>query len=438
MKKLLFITLSLYHFITVSLYGQLHVDIIAGNAEPIAIAVARIDSDDANRREADQIRQVIEDNLRRSGLFRIIDTAAHPERLQFDTMPRFADWSAVNARNLVQARVTRTEDKELRLQFYVWDIPGKEQVEAQSLVADAASLRRLGHIASDAIYSRLTGEGGYFDTQIVLTAQTGRITDPKNRLAIMDSDGYNFRFISDENTFVMTPHFSPNMHSIVFLSFRGNRADVWTLDMNSGEQRRLAEFPGMNFAPRFSPCGGKVALSIVEDGITNLWEYDIEKRTKRRLTNKRAISTSPTYSPDGRFLVYNSDVSGNQQLHRLDLRSLKTERLSYGSGRYATPAFSPDGNWIAFTKIERGTFMIGVMSPNGRNERILASGWYMEGPSWAPNSRRLVYYQTDQTDGGRGRTSTIRSVDILGHFNYEIPLPRGVNGMDPTWSPLLP
>jgi TolB protein len=354
-----------------------------------------------------------------------------------DVMPKFEDWMAIRAQVLVQATLSADGDN-YRLQFYVWDINGKEQIEAQSLTADAGSVRRLGHIMSDAIYERLTGEGPYFDTQIAFITESGDLSNPTRRLAIMDSDGKGFRFISDDRNDVLTPHFSPNMQSLVFISYRGGNMNIWTLNMDNGEQRRLGQFPGMNFAPRYSPDGRKVALSITEDGTTNLWEYDIYARTMRRLTNTRGINTSPAYSPDGRTLIYNSDESGSQQLHSLDLKTLASRRISYGEGRYATPAFSPDGNFIAFTRMHRNTFFIGIMSPTGRNERTLASGWYMESPSWAPNSRRVVYYQTEVTDGGRGRNSTLRSVDILGHFNYEIKIPDGLSGTDPTWSPLLP
>jgi len=440
MKRLLYSLLIInYSLFIGAAHATLKVDIIAGNAEPIPIAIARFDAAAANRRAADEIRTVVENNLRSSGLFHIIDVAAHPETLQFDRMPRFESWRAVNTNALVQSRLTRTADGQFRLQFYVWDINGKEQIEAKSLVTAMDAARRLGHIMSDTIYTRLTGEGGYFDTQIVFTAETGSVTNPTRRLAVMDSDGHNFRYISDNRTQVMGPHFSPNMQQLVFLSYRNDDMNVWTLDMNDGTQRRLGQFGGLNFAPRWSPDGQRVAFSLVDArGASNIFEYNIETKEMRRLTNTNGINTSPAYSPCGRLLAYNSNASGSQQLHVLDLQTLRSRRISFGDGRYATPAFSPDGNFLAFTRIANNTFYIGVMSPEGRNERTLASGWHVEAPSWAPNSRRLIYYETERTEGGKERVSHIRTVDILGHFNQKIPLPRGVSGTDPTWSPLLP
>jgi TolB protein len=439
MKKNFLLFIFYFLFASNSARAELKIDIVAGNADPIPIAIAKFDAAPANDKVAEEIRKVVEDDLKSSGLFHVIGRSAAPEQLKFDVMPNFQKWGAVRANVLVQSKLTRTNDKKLRLQFYVWDIPGKEQIEAQSLVSTAESARRLAHIMADAIYMRLTGEGPYFDSQIVLTAQSGSHMSPKKRLAIMDSDGANFRFISDDETYVMGPHFSPNMQKIVFLSYRGDDPNVWILDMTTGEQKRLGKFDNMNFAPRFSPDGTKIAFSLVDErGASNLHEYDVNAKKMRRLTNTNGINTSPSYSPDGRTLAYNSNSSGSQQLHVLDLATLKSRRLSYGDGKYATPAFSPDGNYLAFTKIADDTFFIGVMSPDGKGERILAGGWYMESPAWAPNSRRLIYYETEKINDGDERQSSIRSVDILGHFNYEIPTPGSVSGMDPTWSPILP
>jgi len=418
--------------------ATLQVDIVAGNTEPIPIAIQRIEAPRAHERVATELRGVIENNLRSSGLFRIIRHDAHPEFVKMDDMPRFNDWTAIRAQVLVQAKLTVSGDN-FRLQFYVWDVNGKEQIEAQALVASRKSARRLAHIMSDAIYERLTGEIGYFDTQIVFIAESGPITNRIRRLAIMDSDGHGFRYMSDGKTMVMSPHFSPNMQTVLFLSYRNDDPTIWSLDMNTGEQRRLGRFSGMTFAPRWSPDGTRVALSMATGGSTNLYEYDMESRTLRQLTFGDTINTSPTWSPDGTRIVFNSDRTGSQQLHSLDLDTLRVTRLSFGAGRYATPAFSPDGNLIAFTKMAQDTFFIGIMNPKGRNERILASGWFMEAPSWAPGSRRLVYYSTERIPGDdAGRASRIRTVDITGMNDYEIKLPDGVWGTEPTWSPKLP
>ncbi len=419
--------------------AELKVDIIAGATEPISIAVQKFEVvGKAKSRDAAAIRTVVEADLKSTGLFRIVSHDAFPEYVKMNALPNFKSWQAIKAQVLVQAKLSRESDGRYRLEFYVWDVNGNEQIEAQSLVASKSSVRRLAHIMADAIYERLTGETGYFDTQIVFIAETGPVGDRTKRLAIMDQDGYGMRYLSDEDSFVMSPHFSPNMQTVVFLSYYDDDPMVWALDLDTGEQRRLGNFGGMTFAPRFSPDGSKVAFSLVKKGFSHIYEYDLAKKSLRQLTFGRSLNTSPSYSPDGKKMAFNSDRSGRQQIHVMDLKTLEEKRLTYGAGKYATPAWSPDGKFIAFTKMADDTFYIGVMDTRGRNEKILAGGWYMEAPSWAPGSRRIVYYETERALDDIERISHIRSVDITGQNIYDIELPDDINGVEPTWSPRLP
>lgn len=418
--------------------AELKVDIIAGAASPISVAVQKFETiGNVSAKDAKMIRAVVENDLKTTGLFRMVNHDAFPEYVKMGDMPDFKSWDAIHTQVLVQTKLS-LDDGRYRLEFYVWDVPGREQIEAQSLVASKKSARRLAHIMADAIYERLTGEIGYFDTQIVFIAETGPIKHRVKRLAIMDQDGYGMRYLSDDKTFVMSPHFSPNMRTVVFLSYRDDDPMVWALDLDTGAQRRLGQFGGMNFAPRFSPDGTKVALSLVRDGISHIYEYDIANKTLRQLTFGNSLNTSPSYSPDGKKMAFNSDRSGRQQIHVLDLETGTEQRITYGNGRYATPAWSPDGQFIAFTKMADDTFYVGIMNPQGRNEKILAGGWFMEAPSWAPGSRRVVYYETEKALDGIERVSHIRSVDITGQNVYDIELPDDVNGLEPTWSPKLP
>lgn len=439
MLKRIFALVVLCGLFIIPARAELKVDIIAGAADPISIAVQKFErGENVSANDAAMIRSVVENDLKSTGIFRIVNHDAFPEYVKMGSMPNFKSWMAIKTQVLVQAKLTLDASKRYKLEFYVWDVNGAEQIEAQSLVASKKSARRLAHIMADAIYERLTGEVGYFDTQIIFIAETGPVSARVKRMAIMDQDGYGMRYLSDENTFVMSPHFSPNMQTVVFLSYRDDDPMVWTLDLDTGEQRRLGQFGGMSFAPRFSPDGSRIALSLVKNGITHLYEYDIESKSLRQLTFGNSLNTSPSYSPDGKKLAFNSDRSGRQQIHVLDLATGEETRLTYGAGRYATPAWSPDGQFIAFTKIADDTFYIGIMDPRGRNEKILAGGWYMEAPSWAPGSRRVVYYETEKALDNIERISHIRSVDITGHNVYDIELPDGINGTEPTWSPRLP
>lgn len=439
LKRIAGILFAVFLPIITSARAELKVDIIAGAVEPISVAVQKFETvANAPAKDAATIRKVVEDDLRRTGIFHIVNHNAFPEYAKMDSVPSFKSWAAIKARVLVQSKLTKMADGKYQLDFFVWDINGKEQIEAQSLVASKKSVRRLGHIMADAIYERLTGEVGYFDTQIVFIAESGPVDGRTKRMAIMDQDGFGMRYLSDNKTFVMSPHFSPNMQSVVFLSYYDDDPMVWVLDLDTGAQRRLGQFGGMNFAPRFSPDGTRIALSLVKNGITHIYEYDIENNFLRQLTTGDSINTSPSYSPDGRKIAFNSDRGGSQQIYVMDLDTGAVKRITYGAGRYATPAWSPDGQFIAFTKIADDTFYVGIMSPEGKNEKILAGGWFMEAPSWAPGSRRVIYYETERAEDDIERVSHIRSVDITGQNIYDIDLPDGINGTEPTWSPRLP
>ena len=297
--------------------------------------------------------------------------------------------------------------------------------------------RRVAHIVSDAIYKRITGESGYFDTRIVYISETGPQNRRIKRLAIMDQDGDNHRFLTDGGTLVLTPRFSPTLQEITYLSYYGNQPRVYIFNIDSGRQEVLGDFPGMTFAPRFSADGNKVIMSMAKDGNSEIYTMDLRTRTVKRLTNHSAIDTSPSYSPDGKYITFNSDRGGSQQLYVMEASGAGVKRISHGKGRYATPVWSPRGDLIAFTKFTGGRFFIGVMRPDGKGERLLAEDFLVEAPTWAPNGRVLMFFRQERTkEDGSGGKSRLYSIDLTGHNERQVITP--LDASDPAWSPLIP
>lgn len=404
------------------------IDITKGNVQPLPIAITDFL---AGGELGAQISQIVAADLKRSGLFAPIDQGAFIEKISNpDVAPRFEDWKVINAQALVTGRVSQDGGK-IRAEFRLWDTFAGEQLEGQQLVADASNQRRIAHMIADAIYERLTGEKGYFDTRIVFVSESGPKDKRIKKLAIMDQDGANVRTLTSGKDLVLTPRFSPTKQEITYMSFDGDKPSVYLLQLETGQRERVGDFPGITIAPRFSPDGQKVVMSLLQDnGSANLYAMDLRSRNVTRLTNSPAIDTAASYSPDGSQIVFESDRGGRQQIYVMSAAGSEPNRISFGDGSYSTPVWSPRGDLIAFTKQSGGQFSIGVMKTDGSGERILTSGFLAEGPTWAPNGRVLAFYKN-----AAGGNPALYSIDLTGYNEQQIPTPGPAS--DPAWSPLL-
>ena len=419
--------------------AELRVDITKGVAEPIPVAIVDFYAKDPAQTQAGaDLASVIRANLHRSGLFAPIDPSAFIQSAAaLQLQPRFADWRALNAQALVSGAVELQPDGRLRVEFRLWDVLGEQQMVGLAYFTPANNWRRIAHIISDAVYKRITGEEGYFDTRIVYVAESGPATKRIKRLAIMDQDGANHRFLTDGRSLVLTPRFSPSTQEITYLAYYRNQPRVYLLNIDTGREEVLGDFPGMTFAPRFSPDGRRVVMSLSQDGNSNIYTMNLQTRQVRRITDNPAIDTSPSYAPDEKQIVFNSDRGGTQQLYVMNADGSNVRRISFGKGRYATPVWSPRGDLIAFTKFLEGSFYIGVMRPDGTGERLLSESYLEEGPTWAPNGRVLMFYRQDRMDkSGQGARARLYSVDLTGRNLQIVPTPGDAS--DPAWSPLIP
>lgn len=410
--------------------AEVVIDINKGVVEPLPIAITDFVSQDGMGAE---IAGVVAADLKRSGLFAPIDKGAFIEKIANpDVSPRFDDWKVINAQALVTGRVSQEADGRLRAEVRLWDTFAGQQLIGEQFFANKANWRRVAHIIADAIYERITGEKGYFDTRIVFVDESGPKNQRMKRLAIMDQDGAGVRHLSDGRSIVMTPRFSPTRQEITYMSYERGQPQVFLLQIETGQRELVGNFPGMTFAPRFSPDGQKVIMSLLrDDGNSNIFAMDLRSRNTTRLTNSNAIDTSPSYSPDGSQVVFTSDRGGQPQVYVMNADGSNQRRISYGNGSYSTPVWSPRGDMIAFTKQSGGEFQIGVMRTDGSGERILSSGFQQEGPTWAPNGRVIMFFREAAGSGG----PRLFSIDLTGR--NEQPIPTANFASDPAWSPLL-
>jgi TolB protein len=408
--------------------AQAEVNVTQGSVQPLPIAIPAF----AGGRAGADIVKVISANLDRSGLFRPLDASGFPEQaIEVNVQPRFDAWKATGAQALLNGQATVDPDGRLRVDFRLWDVGAQQQLLGLQFTSTPDNWRRVAHKISDAVYEKLTGEKGYFDTRVVFVAERGPKTARIKRLAIMDQDGANPSFLTDGSYMVMSPRFSATSQEITYMALRPTGASVYLLNIETGRQETVGRFPGMVFAPRFSPDGTKVAFSVERDGNSDVYFMDLRTRQIRRLTADPAIDTSPSFSPNGGQVVFNSDRGGSPQLYVMNADGSGVHRVSFGAGRYTTPVWSPQGDFIAFTKQTGGEFHIGVMRPDGSDERLLTTSYLDEGPTWAPNGRVLMFERESQ-----GGESHLWMVDITGRILKSVPYPGSAS--DPAWSPLLP
>ena len=414
------------------------IDVDRARAAPIPIAIPPLagaggDSD----RIGHEIAGVIINNLSHSGLFRPIDPTAFIGGPTQGDVPNFANWKSIGAQALVTGKVESEGADKVRVEFRLWDVLPQAQIQGTAYTTPLSNWRRIAHIISDVIYERLLGEKGYFDTRIVYIADSGPRGRRIRRLAIMDQDGENNRFLTDGASMALTPRFHPTKDEIAFMSYANDRPRVYLFDLGTGHQQLLGDFNGITLSPRFSPDGGSVIMAQTTNGGSDIYQVDLSSMRPRRLTDSGAIDVSPCFSPDGGQIVFNSDRDGDQQLYVMSADGSGTKRISFGHGRYATPVWSPRGDLIAFTRFGGGTFAIGVMHPDGTGERILSESYYVEGPTFAPNGRVIMFWrETPATDNrGRGFSAHLVSIDITGFNERAITTP--TDASDPAWSPLL-
>ena len=413
--------------------AQVRIDVTQGTVQPLPIAIPEfVGGSGTDGEVARLLSTIITANLKRSGLFAPIDPAAYLEKItNIDAVPRFQDWRVINAQGLVTGRVTRQPDGRLRAEFRLWDVFAGQQLTGQQYFTTPDNARRIAHIISDAIYERLTGEKGYFDTRIVFVDESGPKDRRVKRLAIMDQDGANVRYLTRGEDLVLTPRFSPSTQEITYMSYGGRDPRVFLLNIETGQREVVGNFPGMSFSPRFSPDGQRIIMSLQQGGNSNLFVMDLRSKQTTRLTDAVAIDTAPSFSPDGSRVCFESDRGGRQQIYVMSAGGGQAQRISFGNGAYSTPVWSPRGDYIAFTKQGGGQFGIGVIKPDGSGERLLTEGYHNEGPTWAPNGRVLMFFR----DPGGNSGPSLYTVDITGRNEQRIPTPSYAS--DPAWSPLL-
>ncbi|WP_423141646.1 Tol-Pal system beta propeller repeat protein TolB [Parablastomonas sp. CN1-191] len=378
------------------------------------------------------LAQIITADLKNNGLFKPTGPDGLPQPAFSQVRaPDFPTWSGRSAEMLVQGDVRAGADGNVTVGCYLYDVALSQQLTAASWTVAPADWRRAAHKCADLVYSRLSGESPFFDSRIAYIAETGPKDHRMKRLAIMDSDGQNHRFLTTGQTLALTPRYSPDYRSILYLSYFNGNPRIYIYDLATDTQRLLLKETNPLFAPRWSPDGKWVLYSMASGGNTEIYKMPAAGGSPLKLTDSPGIDIGGSFSPDGSRIVFESDRSGTQQVYVMNADGSNQRRISFFGGRAATPEWSPRGDQIAFTHIV-GNLRIAVMDPNGRNLRYLTDAWQDEAPTWAPNGRIIQFFRTAQ---GSGKTQ-LWQVDLTGRNERRLATP--VDGSDPAWGPIRP
>ncbi len=379
-----------------------------------------------------ELARVVFNDLRNNGLFRPVGPDSLP-RPGYDqiTNPAWPTWQGRSAEMLVQGYVRANPDGRLTVGCYLYDVALQDELVREGWVVTPAEWRRAAHKCADLVYSRLSGESPFFDSRIAYIAETGTKDNRVKRLAIMDSDGANHRFITNGQSTALTPRYSPDYSRIAYLSYQDGNPRIYVYDIDSGRQTLVAQNSNPTFAPRWSPDGNFLLYSMAIAGNTDIYRVPATGGTPLRLTSGPAIEVGGSYAPDGSQIVFESDQSGTQQCYIMQADGSNQRRISFFGGRCATPEWSPRGDQIAFTHIV-GDFHVAVMDTRGGGLRTLTNGWQDEAPTWAPNGRIIQFFRSARDNGD----SAIWQVDLTGENERRLNTPVGAS--DPAWGPVLP
>ncbi len=409
--------------------GSQTINVSGAQNAPIPIAIMSF----GDAGTAAQITQVITDDLNHCGLFRAIDPSSFVPNSINNGTPVWQNWSILGAQGLVTGSVQDQGNGQLRVEFRLWNVQQQAQVQGTAYTTTAANWRRIAHIIADAVYQQMIGEKGYFDSRVAYISEAGPVTSRVRRLAVMDYDGANNQFLTDGASMALSPQYNPTRQQLAFVSFRGQNPRVYLFDLQTGQQRVVGAFGEMTIGPRFAPDGNSLLMSVSQNGGAAIVTVGLDGKGMTPLTDYSSINVTPCYSPDGSQIVFNSDRDGNQQLFVMNADGSNVKRISFGPGRYAEPCWSPRGDYIAYTFWGEGGFAIGVMAPDGSGERILTQGFLVEGATFCPNGRVIMFYR--QTPTGSGHDSRLVTIGVDGFNERLVDTPTYAS--DPAWGPLL-
>ena len=397
----------------------LNIEITGAGEHQIPISIVPFAGED---KLTQKISEVIANDLKRSGLFRLVDPAGKSPHEMRDV--KFGEWAGVDA--LTIGSVTVLADGRVEVKFRLLDTHKQSQLLGQSVASKGDQVRAIAHRIADMIYEKLTGDAGVFSTRIAYVNREGKL----NRLVVADSDGYGEQSVLTLKEPIMSPSWSPDGSHLAYVTFEQGRAVTYVQSLFTRQRFELAAFPGSNSAPVWAPDGKQLAIVLTRDGTSAIYLVRPDGSGLRRITFSDAIDTEPSFSPDGRFLLFASDRGGSVQIYRMPAEGGYAERMTFEGKNNFSPRYSPDGNNFVFMHSTGGQFYIATQDFQTRQLQVLTDVGWEKKPSFAPNGK-IVLFATESL--GRGILATVSSD---GRVKQKM-IPQQGDIREPMWGPFL-
>ncbi|RUR32602.1 Tol-Pal system beta propeller repeat protein TolB [Vreelandella nanhaiensis] len=413
-------------FISSAASAQLTIEITRGSDQALPIGVVPFAG---NEGMSEDIAQIVQDDLERSGLFDPLERSAMFEKPSQADDVEFGTWRSLDVRYLVVGRVQQTGNS-YQLQFDLMDISGQRQMIGETVTANANDLRGAAHYISDQIFEAITDIRGAFSTSIAYITAQGLGDNMQFGLYVADADGHNSQQVLTSDQPIMSPAWSPDGRKLAYVSFESERPAIYIQDVATGQRVQATSFDGINGAPSWSPDGRRIAMSLSKDGQPEIYIMDIANRSIERITNSNSIDTEPAWSPDGRSLLFTSDRSGGPQIYQHTLGTGETKRLTFTGNYNARARYSPEGDQIFLVHRSSRGYQVARQDLDGGRLVVLSDSTRDESPSVAPNGT-MVIFATQQ-----GNNGVLSAVSADGRSSFRLPAAQG-DVRDPAWSPFL-
>lgn len=420
----LFLLLCIIWF-QVFAYAALEIEISGGGAQQIPIAIAPFSQVEMTVKQ-DNLGQIVQADLKRSGLFRVLDTSAMPNQASDVAQVKYSEWAALQAQVLVVGKVESISSGRFKVNFHLLDVYKQTQLLTIEYIVTQSQLRLTAHKIADEIYQKLTGEGGIFASRIAY------ITKIKGRyiLQVSDADGYRPQPVISSNEPIISPAWSPDGAELAYVSFEKKKPIIFVQSLTTGNRRVLANFKGNNSAPAWSPDGSKLAIVLTYGANSQIYTINADGTELKQLAKSHAIDTEPTWSPDGQWIYFSSDRGGKPQIYKVPSHGGDATRVTFEGVYNVSPRIAPDGKLLTYIRQEAGKFRVALQDLITGQVQLLSEGSQDESPSFAPNGRVILYATRSSGKGG------LAAVSVDGKVKQKLKESIG-DVREPAWGVLL-